>query len=79
MIVITFVVFASFEGSLSSDYEYSSLQNTTKRKTIFTNNERIKHLRYETRKFLSFSATYLVCCHLSRGSVQQDAMEISCV
>ena len=45
MIVITFVVFGSFSGSLRSDYEYNSLQNTTKkRKMIFTKNEKIKHI-----------------------------------
>ena len=63
----------------SSDYEYSFLQNITKRKTVSTNSERIKHFSYETREILSFSAIYLICWHLSGGSVQRDAMEILCV
>ena len=76
---ITFLVFASFSDSLSSDYEYSFLQNIMKRKTVFTNSERIKHFSYEKGEILSFSAIYLICCHLFGDSVQQDAMEILCV
>ena len=77
MIVINFLVFASFSGSLSNDYEYSSVRNTTKRKMIFTNNK--TYLSYETRKILSLKVIYLMCCHLFTGSVQQDAMKIFCV
>ena len=64
MIVITFVVFASFSAVTMNTILYK-IQRKEKQ---FSKNK--TYLSYKMRKILVFSVTYLICSHLPRGSVQ---------